>query len=194
MNASSCDAVFEKLVDFADGALPADESAQVAEHVADCEKCRAQSEALRRSLGLAREIWDDADAQLAALDPPGEPTERPERRFPWALWFPVSVAASVALLVTSGLLFKAGRDAPISPAPSPPVVATDTLEQIKFRIAQEGVASRMLGAADLLANQPGGEDIACERYRYVLATYPETQAATECEARLASHCEGRNGS
>lgn len=39
--------------------------------------------------------------------------------------------------------------------------------------------------------QPGAEDLACERYRYVLSAYPETEAAAHSRARLASLCDER---
>ena len=52
----------DRLVDYADGELSPGESAEVAEHLAACERCRAAVRALRRSLHLARAIWRDAEA------------------------------------------------------------------------------------------------------------------------------------
>ena len=188
MISSHCETIREKLVEFADGELPARGMAAVADHVAECAECRQRLAALRRSLALAQTVWHDADSQLASIEAPG-----PIRMLP-RNWRGVAlVAASVALFAAGGLYFEMQRgDLPSAP-PAKVADAGDDLAPIKLRIAREGVASQLLAAANLLAEQPGGEDIACERYHYVAAAYPETRAATECEARLSALCEGRNG-
>ena len=69
-----------------------------------------------------------------------------------------------------------------------------TARELALDIERAGIAMQLLATADILAEQPGGEEFACERYRYVLATYPDTEAALQSESRLGSLCEERSGS
>jgi len=63
MNDKSCDPIVELLVEYADGELPADQSRRVADHLAGCPDCRAELRLLDRSLGLAREVWQESAAR-----------------------------------------------------------------------------------------------------------------------------------
>lgn len=98
MNEYSCERFADRLVDYADGELPAAESAAVAEHVARCPRCRETLEALRRSLALAGTIWRAGEEDVAAVRIPVP--ARPSR-----IWLlrPVVIAASIVLLVGVGV-------------------------------------------------------------------------------------------
>lgn len=191
MTAGSCGEIVGKLVDYADGELPDSESAEFAEHIARCDHCRSRFVALQESLDLARIIWGDSEAGLATAGP--ESASKPTR--PRVAWHPVrwaaAIAAAVALLVVFGLYQRSVRqDVPAVMEHAAPT----TLRELELQIARAGIAMQLLTAADILAQQPGGEDYACERYRYVVASYPDTEAAVQSESRLASLCEERNGS
>ncbi len=190
MTQRSCAEVCDQLVDYADGELPNAESAEVAAHVAGCEHCRHQLAALKHSLALAQVIWNDNEADLATVAP--QPPLRITR--PHAAWRSrrrvAAIAAAVALLATAGLYHRTVHQNPpatVQPSESP------TLRELELQIARAGVAMQLLTAADILAEQPGGEEFACERYRYVVASYPDTEAALQSKSRLASLCEKRNG-
>jgi len=142
-------------------------------------------------LDLARVIWDDsvtelADAAARPCPAPGPSLVRRLGHRRTAL-----IAAGVALLAAAGLFrYAIHREVPnVAQSPEVPKL---TLAEIEQQIERAGVAAQLLAAADLLAEQPGGEDFACERYRYVAAAYSDTDAAVECNLRLAALCEGRN--
>jgi hypothetical protein len=69
--------------------------------------------------------------------------------------------------------------------------ASDAEAAIELQVERAGSSAQMLAAADLLAAQPAGREIACERYRYIAtecANYPAAEIAAE---RLASLCTER---
>jgi len=225
MTSRPCDDWAERLVDYADGELPPDESAMVSEHVASCAGCHETLVALRQSLRLAEIVWQDAEAELAdveavwhrrvnsketsgGLDPamPARQQRTGVRRFLIAR--PVLAAASILLVVLAGsavwhFVLRAGRRA--APDETTPIIvrsedqeqrhgatrpATDghapTTTELEAAITRVGAAAELLAAADFLAEYPEGRDIAKERYRYIAATYPETDAAVEARSRLGS--------
>jgi anti-sigma factor RsiW len=189
----SCAEVRDRLVDYADGELPDAESAEVAAHVADCEHCRRQLAALRQSLALAQVIWNDNEADLVTV----APQQALRITHPHAAWRSrrrvaavAAVAAAVALLAIVGLY---DRTVPQNPPATVQPSESLAVRELELEIARAGIAMQLLTAADILAEQPGGEEFACERYRYVLATYPDTEAAVQSESRLMSLCKERNG-
>ncbi|MBU0617069.1 MAG: zf-HC2 domain-containing protein [Planctomycetes bacterium] len=190
MTRLTCDEIADRLVDYADGELPDAESAEVAAHTARCERCRRQLAALGQSLVLAQVIWNDNEADLAAVAPqPGLRITRPH-----AAWRSrrrvAAIAAAAVLLATVGLYHRTVRqDVPAAVQRS----ESPTVRELELQIARAGIAMQLVAAADILAEQPGGGEFACERYRYVVATYPDTEAALQCKSRLASFCEERNG-
>ena len=174
MNGNVCDQYEDKLVDYADGELPAHESAAVAEHLAACPHCREMVAALRRSIELAEVIWQAGEADLADVSVPTR--QRP-------LWprlrRPALAAASILVLVGVSLIWRAAQ--PTAPAPGQDAA---TIAEFERAIARAGAAMELFSAADYLAEQPGGQEIAQERFRYILTNYPETEAAAKCRSRL----------
>ena len=59
-----------------------------------------------------------------------------------------------------------------------------TVEEIELAVIRAGIAEQMLAAGDLLAEQPGGQQYARERYMYVAATYPNDKVAEKAKSRL----------
>ena len=178
MTSVKCEKIAESLVDFSDGELPAAESALVAEHLTGCASCREELDALRRSLDAAQILWRDAETRLDAA---GEPRTRPgSARRRTAL-----IAASVLLLLSGGFLWKAAMRQDDSVAPEP---TTSTLAEIERQIHLAAIPVQMLGAANFLAEQAGGQEIACERYEYIAATYPDSHAAIESRERHLQLC------
>ena len=178
MTEQLCELIADKLVGYADNELPPDEAAVGAEHLTGCEQCRATLEALRRSLDAATAIWQEGEADLADLRVPSVPRSR---------WLPQIrsglVAASIVLLVT-GLL--AWRFAGTTTQPTISQSGAQTLADIQRGVERAGMSAQLLAAADTLIEQPGGERIAREQYRYITTRYPETDAAQAANKRLRS--------
>jgi len=66
MTKTSCEDFADRIVDYVDGELPADEAQTVARHLNECEHCRQMAQTLQRSLGLARILWQDNLAEATA--------------------------------------------------------------------------------------------------------------------------------
>ena len=187
MTAHSCEDVAEMLVDYADGELPEAESAEIAGHVACCDRCRERLEAVQRSLELARLIWEASEAAMADATPLVVANERQERTAGhW--WRVAPLAAAAALLIAVGILQYPNLE---HVPPTTKSIDMATPAEIEYEIARAAVASQLLTAADLLAEQAGGEEYACERYRYIVAAYANSPAALESWNRLQSFCNER---
>jgi anti-sigma factor RsiW len=166
----SCEDISEMLVDYADGQLPASESSEVAAHLAKCEDCRRILEALKRSLELAGVIWEDglAETEDIRIPAPGK-----VRKFRWPRY--AVVAASILLVVTISGVWRAL----VSPTEQEP-----TFAEIERRISDSASATRLLAAADLLAEYADTKALAKRQYHYVVKKYPETPAAAEAKFRI----------
>lgn len=164
-----------ELVDYADGVLPPEARVRVRKRLAESAEARATLAALEASLAHARAIWQAQEAELAGLRGMNAP------RRPWVRRARVgAVAASVALLLGGSLIY--GLYARSShPTSAPPKADLASLEQM---IARAGVSAEFLAVADLLAAQPGGEELALARYRFIADEYPETDAAHQSRCRL----------
>src|SRR5687767_124213 len=123
----------ERLSEYLDGELSAADRAAVDAHLAACDVCREDLEALRAVTARARalpdtvpdvELWSGIAARIDAA--PATFTPRPTRRFAFTL--PQLVAASLALILSSGGLVwltrlgAPGTDIPSGFAEAPPAV------------------------------------------------------------------------
>lgn len=178
MISDECEKIAESLGEFSDGELPAVESALLTEHLTGCASCREELDALRRSLDAAQILWRDAETELTAAGEPQTRSGSTRRRT-------ALIAASVLLLASGGLLGKAAtrQDDSISPASKAP-----SLAEIERQIHLAAIPVQMLGAANFLAEQAGGQEIACQRYAYIAATYPDSHAAIESRERHLQLC------
>src|SRR5581483_4711693 len=96
----------EKVAEWLDGALEAEEAAEVEAHVRGCEACarekkwlEAENELLARRRQaqppLSPELWRGVEARLASA----KPAPAPARRVPWRMLVPVALAVAAALLI-----------------------------------------------------------------------------------------------
>jgi hypothetical protein len=134
------DAVNERLSEYLDDELSADERARVEAHLQSCAPCRADLDGLRAVVARARtladappetELWPGVLERIAATV--AQPAQRATKRFSFTL--PQLVAASLALMVLSGSMVWLARlgDArtdipPLAAAPGPdadPVVSVN---------------------------------------------------------------------
>jgi anti-sigma factor RsiW len=60
MKNKTCGKIRLLLVEYSDGALSANETRQIATHLAECAACREELYLLEHSLALAREVWNEA--------------------------------------------------------------------------------------------------------------------------------------
>ena len=188
MKRSSCTDIADLLVDYADRELAGQERGRVDMHLGECERCRRQVDALRRSLAIAGQVWRQTQGQPLAkvMIVNG----RPMRSRPaWA----VGVAAGILLLIVGTLAWRmmAGpyEDTPsvVSRQETPGGTAVPpTVEAVQRQIEEAGNSSRLLAAADCLAEQPGGREVAREQYRLIVDVYGGTDAAVAAQARLES--------
>jgi len=194
MTRTNCEELADRIVDYVDGELPADEAQIVARHLSECERCRQTAEALRRSLDLARAIWLDplGDATAVQSDevgatprgcPPktgrhgGVPLRHPRgpATNPAQRGWLYAVAAAAAILLATGLLV-------IQVSPQGSREQMITVEQIEGQVARAGRAAQLLAATQIVARCEGTESIVEQQRRYILREYADTPAAESIKA------------
>ena len=155
----------DKLVDYADGVLQAEETREIAEHLDTCAVCRETVTNLRRSLALTQAIWSDN------LEAVGDRVKRTKTaRAPWFRY-----AAAAGILIAAGtLLFTASHH--------PRGEETFTFDQIQQQIEHTATAARLLAATNLIAQCEGTESIVAKQYRHILTHYGDTPAAATLRA------------
>ncbi|MBL7153830.1 MAG: zf-HC2 domain-containing protein [Phycisphaerae bacterium] len=165
----SCDNFAELLVDYADGQLSAEQSAKVADHLRQCEDCRALLDGLQKSLELAQVIWEDNLSQTTETIRIPAPARTGRRS--WPRYAAAAILIVSAISITSRLMNKPAKDQP-------------TLAQIEQRITEASNAAKLLAAADLLGGYSQAETIVKQQYRRIVETYPDTSAANKAKLRV----------
>ncbi len=165
MRPCNCDDIQDKLVDYADGVLPAEESHAIAEHLDACAACQETVADLGRSLSLTQAIWSDN------LEAAGARAKR--TRSTIAPWFRYAAAAGI-LIVAGTLLFTTSHHREKEP--------TLTFERIQQQIERTATAARLLAATNLIAQCEGTESIVAKQYRHILTHYGDTPAAATLRA------------
>jgi len=166
----SCKDIKEMLVDYADGQLSPNESKEVVEHLAKCERCQGTLEALQRSLELAEVVWEDGLEQTKDIRVSIPVKARKTHWFGYA-----AVAAGILIVVTTSIVWRAL----VRPAKK-----EISFTEIERRITEAGSAARLLAATELLAEYPDAQSIVREQYRYIVETYPETTAANKAKLKI----------
>ena len=67
-----------------------------------------------------------------------------------------------------------------------------TAAEIDKALERANISTKLLLSAQTLAQAPGGEKLAYERFRYVISKYPGTEAAIEANSQLQSLFNQRN--
>lgn len=177
MTEHDCQTIADLLVDYADGQLSAAEVQPVEQHLAVCAACRRQVEQLGRSLELAQELWQE---QAAAAELPGRSRDWRRR---------IAVAAAVAIVAGAATwLWLAARPGTTPPTPGEGMVQTSgpagvplaaNWQETERSISREERAARLAAAADILAAQPGGRELAADSYRYLAKHYSDTHSGKQ---------------
>jgi len=180
MNKQTCEQIQEMLVDYSDGMLTAEQSIQIADHLAQCPTCRATLNALDCSLDLAKLLWQDNEAQLTKIKIPQPPRMR---RFSYRR---IAAIAAAALIIV-GLGTVTIRKLVLQTETQPRKQLT--IAQIETAMLRAGHAAQLLATADLIAKQPGGHQYAKERYTYLTRAYADLNTATIAKQRLKNISE-----
>jgi anti-sigma factor RsiW len=148
----TCSDISTRLDDYLDGALPPDQVRQVEEHLAGCDRCRAELAGLRSILADARtlprtvlpskDLWSGIEARLPAPAPAVLPL-RPRRPL---LQRPVALLAAALFLLLAGAtlatLYLRGPGGAAS---------TFALEQQRYATATADLARRLADDPTLLS-------------------------------------------
>ncbi|MGD0383297.1 MAG: zf-HC2 domain-containing protein, partial [Thermoguttaceae bacterium] len=149
MKNKPCKKIRLSLVDYSDGALSADKTRQIANHLAQCPACREELRLLEHSLVLAREVWNEAatteplvlcDKPLAVprkIDNKSLAVLRRKRR-------PLAWICGTAAVCTVVILLLFNRS-------NRPKKELDIMEYI----AREERSARLAASVQLLTDQPG---------------------------------------
>ena len=181
MNKKKCESLGEKLVLFADGELEATEATEITIHLRECQDCRDLLAALKRSLKTAELIWHSSESK--SLGSSQLPVNRLNR---WR-WNGAMVVAATIFIVLGGMLIWKVVTGPGDPME--PVNIEPTAAEIEWAANRSALAAQMLAAADMLEQQPGGENFARNRYVYLVKEYPETEFAEQARQRLDGRME-----
>ena len=101
----------DRLSEYLDGELPADERARLDAHLRQCAECTATLIELKRVTVRARaltdrephnDLWPDIAASIGATPPSGVPAVRGRIGRRWSFSIPELAAAGIALMVLSG--------------------------------------------------------------------------------------------
>jgi anti-sigma factor RsiW len=176
MTENMCDKIpEEKLVAFADGQLQPSESAEVSEHISQCESCAAMVDALQRSIELVTSSWAAEQAKWPKWRLPDK--SGPKR---WPMRRMTAVAAGILLLLGVGLIWRMLSE------PAKPTPTDRTVAHLRQTVIRAGHAAQMLAVADLLTRQPGGREHARDRYMEITKRYAGTECARQAKLRLNS--------
>lgn len=89
-----------------------------------------------------------------------------------------SGAAAAVLIVVAGFMLTRKQQA------QPQIEIPRTFAEIEYEIEQAGNAARLLAAADIFTDDPDSKDLVNEQYAYIIAAYPQTDAAAEAKLRM----------
>ncbi|MGD0519372.1 MAG: zf-HC2 domain-containing protein [Thermoguttaceae bacterium] len=196
MKNETCDKIRLLLVDYSDGSLSANETRQIADHLAQCPACREEFRLLEHSLALAREVWNEAATNEPLAVPRGIRTRRRTIRRPLA-WIggAATISTVVVLLLFGQSLFSLFKPLGVTHQPielaknnSPqnasaqnnsasPSKEMDVMEYI----AREERSARLAASMQILADAPGLEQYKEDAERYLKENYADTTAVRMLE-------------
>lgn len=125
-----CERVRDRLSDFHDGSLAGEDLRGVADHLQECRECKAESEGLKETVALLRnlppgkappQLMKGVMARIAATEPRGVPLWK-KLFLPAHVKIPLEAAAAVLLFL---LVFGIQRDRPMVTPFAPPAPRTE---------------------------------------------------------------------
>jgi predicted anti-sigma-YlaC factor YlaD len=193
MQNESCITIRPLLVDYSDGALPADRAASIAAHLAACAACRAELRLLEDSLSLAREVWQENTsprplAGTTQWSGPGVRARKTPSRQKVLLAGGLTLCVTIVLVAIGFSLFSTGKTPPTarkSNSPLQPEVSVARANAAASKekeidvmeyIAREGRAARLAASMQMLATEPNLKQYKDNAERYLRENYADTTA------------------
>jgi hypothetical protein len=194
MNNETCSKIRLLLVDYSDGVLPADQSRQIAGHLAQCAACREEIRLLEHSLALALEVWNETvsaadNSATTSLKRPRPIHSTVRRQIAW-IGGAMAVSAVVILLLFGQVILLRSKPSGVTAQPiamaknnstenlsAQPKEEIDVLEYI----AREERSARLATSLQFLAAQPGLKQYKEDAERYLKDNYAGTTAVRMLE-------------
>jgi hypothetical protein len=140
-------------------------------------------DAIKRSLHVTQVIWQTGEAQW----PKTLPLDKYKSSRKWLR--PIAAVAAGILLVlgvsTTWRLLSESSQTPSLKDKEP------TAAEIESAVNRTAMAAQLLAVAELLSSQPGGIQYAVERYKDVIASFPETDQSVKAKLHLQKLLERR---
>jgi hypothetical protein len=127
--------------------------------------------ALERSVSVMKTQWQRDEQRW-----PKTATFTYKRHLNHPLRIAISIAAIIALVLTLSIMWHQEKGVSTN--------ASLTLARIELEVERSAVAAQFLAVADLLAQQPGGEQYAVDRYKYIINNFPKMQEHDLAQTRL----------
>ncbi|MBN1972200.1 MAG: zf-HC2 domain-containing protein [Sedimentisphaerales bacterium] len=165
----------ENLIEYCDGELPQKEAEQIAQHIANCQICKANVKTLQNSLTLAQNIWQSEKEKWGNLN-----SFKKQRLYKFPVRKLISVAAGIIIISTIVLLWFLLKSNESSNLKMP----TLTAKEIEIQAEHAAIAAQLLAVGDMYAAQPGAEEYAVQRYNDLIESYPLSPQSEQAKLHL----------
>lgn len=140
--------------------------------------------ALQRSLLVTQTIWKSRQAQW-----PKKYSYKKPLLSRWPVKRLTAVAASIILLLSIGII----RWVLYKPTEKTFSIKHEStipkIDEIEIEVHRAGLAAQMLAVADMLADQPGGEQYAEKRYTYIINSFAGRDESKQAKLHLQNLLE-----
>ena len=162
----------EKLIEYCDGELSKNETEQVAQHISNCQICKANVKALHNSLSLVQNIWETEKDKWGNL-------KSFEKHTPYKFTIKklISVAAGIIIIFAISLFWLKQKTNNLKM----PVL---TAKEIEIKAEYAAVAAQLLAVGDMYAAQAGAEKYAIERYNDLIESFPSSPQSEQAKLHL----------
>ena len=174
----SCRQVRDLLVDYDDGVLTPRQAGQVEQHLVACSACSAELKALRRSLELAKGIWEAAAADVQRFET--SLPRRPRRSIPRWVGGAVACLAVTTSVVLWLWMASTGEKSDMAPGRN----GVGSVAEAVRIIEREAAAAKLAASAEILANHVRARAFTNDSLVYLAATYADTGPGKEAAARI----------
>ncbi|MBN2591343.1 MAG: zf-HC2 domain-containing protein [Sedimentisphaerales bacterium] len=170
----------EKIIEYCDGELSQNETEQVAQHISDCQICKANVQVLQNSLSLAQNIWEGEKGKWGDLQ---SFNKRKLYKFPIRKL--ISIAAGIVIIFSVALLWLHSKSNETTNLKMPKLTATE----IEIQAEQVAFAAQLLAVGDMYAAQPGAEQYAAQRYNDIIESFPSSPQSEQAKLHLQNLLE-----
>lgn len=165
----------EKLIEYCDGELLQKEAEQVAQHIADCQICKANVKVLQNSLTLAQNIWESEKEKWGNLN-----SFKKQRLYKFPVIKLISIAAGIIIISAVSLIWLLSK----SDDTTHSMTQKLTAKEIEIRAEHAAIAAQLLAVGDMYAAQPGAEEYAVQRYNDLIESFPSSSQSEQAKLHL----------